>query len=110
MDIVQLKETPLKKIVELMRNGELPYPPAPVSETGAKYPEFPAALEEIAALAGNRDLPKCINCGITGFHYPADRGYAPGHCYSEAGVIEFTRISGCCEFCFDVMFMENEDE
>lgn len=52
-----------------------------------------------------------MNCSQPGFYYPADKAYAHGHCYSEAGRDEFIHISQCCEYCFDAMFKEfvNED-
>lgn len=34
----------------------------------------------------------------------------PGHCYSPEGVREMQRISGCCEYHFDEMFANPEEE
>ena len=91
-----------------------------LKETG--YPETPDAvkdfrgsdftfLDTIKELRTYNPPPTCPVCKHTGFSWPADRAYAPGHCYSEDGVREFTRLSGYCEWCFDwLMRPLDEDE
>ena len=73
----------------------------------ANYPPFEDAYKEAWAMQGS---PKCMNCGKTGFYYPADHAYVEGHCYTLAGATEFASISQCCEFCFDKMFKEREED
>lgn len=79
------------------------YPPPPTPE----YPPFEQALEEV--MANGDSFPKCKICHKTGFYYPADKAYAEGHCYSKLGMIEFTHMTGYCEWCFDNLFKEEDD-
>lgn len=98
----QLKNQSLEQTADLLQaSGE--YPPQP----DPRYPLFPDALREVAKVDPKE---KCVNCGKPGYYYPADKAYAPGHCYSEDGKLEFQRISSCCEFCFDHMFDPDRKE
>ena len=107
MDHQTLKEQSLEQTADLMEAGTLPYPPVYTDEYGNVYPAFPDALRMVAEAAPPE---RCVNCGKPGYYYPADKAYAPGHCYSENGKREFTTISSCCEFCFDHMFAEPEED
>ena len=51
----------------------------------------------------------CIDCGNAPFYAPDSIARRPGHIYSQAGKREF-KISQLCEFCFDAMFSEEDDE
>jgi hypothetical protein len=51
---------------------------------------------------------RCLE-GEPVFYYGGDHARDPGHIYSEAGSREF-RISGLCEFHFDLFTAEPEDE
>jgi hypothetical protein len=102
----QLKNRPLPDIAEDMRAGLLPQPVVIPDGPNGPYPSFPDALNDVVTHGGAS--PRCSNCMQTGYYYPADRAYAPGHCYSEAGVTDFTRITGICEFCFDGMFQVDD--
>jgi len=54
---------------------------------------------------------RCIIGGEKVFYVQDTKARMPGHCYSEAGVREAQRISGCCEYHFDEMFpTDDEDE
>lgn len=98
----QLKSQSLEQTADLLEaSRDYPPPPEP------PYPLFPDALRMVAAA---NPPAKCINCGKPGYYYPADKAYAPGHCYSEEGKREFTTISSCCEFCFDHMFNREQPE
>lgn len=102
----------LIKVRDDMINGRIPIPTRFVNTNGSYWMPFPQALTQVieAQEAGN-PLPKCIYCGVIGYNYPATKAYAPGHCYSSAGVVEFMRISGVCEWCFDrIMQAPDEDE
>jgi len=86
-------------------NGGYPEPP------DSRYPLFPTALGQVEHSESSGDTAKrCYNCGHIGYDYPADKAYAPGHCYSPDGVVEFTRLSGLCEFCFDHLMREPEED
>jgi hypothetical protein len=104
----QLKNRPLPDIAEDMRAGLLPQPIVIPVIDGVTYPDFPSALYDVVQNGGSS--PRCYNCQQTGYYYPADRAYAPGHCYSEAGVTDFTRITGMCEFCFDGLHQDLDEE
>jgi len=86
---------------QLEASGQYPPQPEPA------YPTFPDALREVHE---KQPDPKCPNCHVSGYFYPADKAYAPGHVYSEEGLAEFTRYSRYCEFCFDGLMREPEDE
>lgn len=101
----ELMKLSLPEIADKMEAGELPYPSSPSRERPG-YPSFPNALRDVIRRLAE-DTYLCIVCGMPNYYYPADKAYAPGHCYSEAGVKE-VGISGTCEFCFDNMFEEPE--
>ena len=102
-----LRDQPLTQTADEMEAGQREYPEQHINEDGVVFPAFPAALRMVA----EADPPqKCIACHKPGYDYPADRAYAPGHCYSPSGVREFTSISSCCEFCFDHMMREPDEE
>lgn len=61
-----------------------------------------------AAMADDEYQNRCFY-GEKVFYSPADRAYAPGHIYSEAGVREH-RISQCCEWHFDQLFKEDDGD
>ncbi|QNL30101.1 hypothetical protein SEA_STORMBREAKER_28 [Microbacterium phage Stormbreaker] len=98
----QLKTQSLSDTANYLEQlGDYPEQPDP------RYPLFPAALREVERV----DPPeKCLNCHKPGYYYPADRAYAPGHCYSDAGVREFRVMSSICEFCFDHMFRDPDED
>lgn len=88
---------------ELEASGEFPAQPTP------EYPLFPDALREVANVQDEQLLgSNCHVCKTLGYYYPADKAYAPGHCYTEAGQVEYRNISGYCEYCFDKAFAEQE--
>lgn len=84
-----------------------PFPPEPEPLSGeqalARYNIMRAALD-----SGEATSPKCF-LGETVLFFPADKGYGPGHIYSETGKVEF-RISRFCEFHFDEMMPDEDDE
>lgn len=53
--------------------------------------------------------PKCMRCGHYSFHVTWDHALIEGHVYSKDGVRE-VYISSCCEFCFDLIAEEADDE
>lgn len=96
-------------IADLMDLESLPQPEQYFDEQReVLYPTFPDALRDVQLHGAGS--PVCVHCNKTGYYYPADKAYAPGHVYSEAGMIEFTRITSVCEFCFDHITAEPEDE
>jgi len=106
-DFYTLRDQDLMLTADEMEAGQREFPATHVTNEGVSYPSFPDALRRVA----QADPPnKCVSCRKPGYYYPADKPYAPGHCYSEQGRLEFTRISSCCEFCFDYMFREPEEE
>lgn len=76
------------------------------------YPLIDAALTEVReAQRMGLMQSKCVNCGMLGFYYPAPYAAGLGHCYSEEGMRDYTRITMMCEFCFDRIAREpDEDE
>lgn len=104
----ELKAMPLRDIADLMDINTLPAPETYYDLANhTTYPTFANALREVAQAEDDKaPFPRCVNCLKTGYYYPADKAYAPGHCYSMNGMREFTKISQCCEFCFDYMFPE----
>lgn len=102
----------LIKIRDEMILGNLPSPTRLVDEYGNQYPTFHAALTQVIEVQQfGSSLPRCVYCDVIGYDYPADKAYAPGHCYSPEGVKEFMHISGVCEWCFDrIMQAPDEDE
>ncbi|QOC56117.1 hypothetical protein SEA_ZHENGYI_25 [Microbacterium phage Zhengyi] len=97
----QLKHQSLSETALYLERTHFPAQP------DERYPLFPDAIREVE----RANPPEvCVICGKPGYFYPADRAYAPGHCYSEAGRKEFQSISSCCEFCFDHLFAEPEEE
>jgi hypothetical protein len=53
---------------------------------------------------------RCIVGREKVFYVEDSKARMPGHCYSEAGVREAQRISGCCEYHFDEMFPADDDD
>lgn len=53
--------------------------------------------------------PKCPSCGHYSFHAPWTHALIEGHVYSNDGVREIN-ITGYCEFCFDIITQEEDDE
>ena len=105
----RLKGMSLSDIADEMDKSGL-YPLKPLiqgKQRDERYPTFPDALREV-----ERANPpeRCLNCGKPGYYYPADEAFAPGHCYSEAGAREFQRISSTCEFCFDYIVREPDED
>lgn len=62
----------------------------------------------MATQASSAQTMKCLH-GEPVFYWPYTKGLVPGHIYSEAGIAE-ARISGCCEYHFDSMFPDSEDD
>lgn len=54
-------------------------------------------------------LPPCHNCGHVPFYAPHDEGLVEGHVYSRDGLSEI-RLSGLCEYCFDRITAEPDEE
>lgn len=61
--------------------------------------ELVTALRDFA----EEELPdsRCVHCHRGGFSVPYTHALIEGHCYSPAGVADYTRITKVCEFCFD---------
>lgn len=53
--------------------------------------------------------PVCPKCKHYSFFAPHDEALIEGHVYSRDGMAEI-RITGYCEFCFDLITAEPEDE
>lgn len=53
--------------------------------------------------------PKCPSCGHYSFHAPWTHALIEGHVYSDDGAREI-HITGYCEFCFDLITEEPEDD
>lgn len=53
---------------------------------------------------------RCLHCHRGGIYLPWDEALIEGHCYSEDGMTDYTRITKICEFCFDRLFGEEEKE
>jgi len=51
----------------------------------------------------------CPKCEHYPFFAPHDEALIEGHVYSRAGFDE-VRITGYCEFCFDLVTQENDEE
>lgn len=51
----------------------------------------------------------CINCKKAYFFAPWSEGLIEGHIYSDAGARE-VHLSGMCEYCFDKLTAEPEEE
>lgn len=60
---------------------------------------------------GEEEMPesRCHFCKHGGFYAPYDRALIEGHCYSEAGMRDYTRVTGVCEFCFDSLPQDEEE-
>lgn len=73
----------------------------------------PARKVEICAvaqdLAERYDSQKCIQCKTRMFYAQDTEARIPGHIYSAAGLKE-AGITYLCEFCFDQITAEPEDE
>ena len=83
--------------------------PVPVSTDGQDILNF-AAVQDMRLKAEQDETydRKCIY-GEKVYYVDAIRAYSPGHIYSHEGMSEM-RISGCCEFHFDSMFEERDDD
>lgn len=53
--------------------------------------------------------PRCPRCKNYSFFAPHDEALIEGHVYSRDGLAEI-RITGYCEFCFDLITAEPEEE
>lgn len=53
--------------------------------------------------------PKCPRCRHYSFHAPYDYALIEGHIYSDAGAAE-VYITGYCEFCFDEITEEPDED
>jgi hypothetical protein len=53
---------------------------------------------------------RCIQCKHTGFYAPYSYALIEGHCYSHDGMVDYTRITMMCEFCFDKIHEYDEDD
>jgi hypothetical protein len=67
---------------------------------------------EVTRDLAEKDEKYTLRCiyGEKVFYVEDTKARMPGHCYSEEGVREVQRISGCCEYHFDVMFAPEDDE
>jgi hypothetical protein len=52
---------------------------------------------------------KCLFCGKYAFCVPYSQALIEGHCYSEGGMRDMTRITQVCEFCFDEACARDEE-
>jgi Pyruvate/2-oxoacid:ferredoxin oxidoreductase delta subunit len=52
---------------------------------------------------------RCMNCKKAVFYAPHPEGLIEGHVYSQNGMLEY-RISRYCEFCFDKVTEEDEED
>lgn len=52
---------------------------------------------------------RCI-MGEKIFYHPTDKAYLPGQIYTQAGLDEYRKISGVCEYHFDEWFKEEDDD
>lgn len=52
---------------------------------------------------------RCLSCKEEIFYEKAQSAHREGHIYSDAGLSEF-RISGFCEYCFDKVTAEPEED
>ena len=52
---------------------------------------------------------RCRICGHAGVHIPDERPRFEGHCYTERGVTEYTRMTRYCESCFDKLMLDPDD-
>lgn len=52
---------------------------------------------------------RCVDCKRGGVYAPYTHALIPGHCYSYDGMVDYTRITKMCEFCFDNL-PRHEDE
>ena len=69
-----------------------------------EFEQFERHMERLRAAEGI-----CVICREESFFEQGTKAQRPGHIYSEAGLKEF-KISQCCEYCFDGMFENEEDE
>lgn len=49
------------------------------------------------------DMPdsQCVSCKQPGLGVPYEYALIEGHCYSDAGMRDYTMITRMCEYCFD---------
>jgi hypothetical protein len=68
-------------------------------------------LEQVQKWADG-EIPEatCMNCKKTVIYIPYGYALIEGHIYSSEGMDEYRYISKCCEFCFDKMFEEDDNE
>lgn len=52
----------------------------------------------------------CPRCKHHSFYAPHDEALIEGHVYSHDGMVEATQITGYCEFCFDLITAEPDEE
>jgi hypothetical protein len=53
---------------------------------------------------------RCPRCKNFSFYAPHTEALIEGHVYSHDGMIEATQITGYCEFCFDLVTQEPDEE
>lgn len=75
--------------------------------TDERRTEIVQEVQEIAKEDGYRRT--CVFCRQLVVYLPYDHALAKGHVYSEAGVQEVD-ITGVCEWCFDDVTKEPEDD
>jgi hypothetical protein len=66
---------------------------------------------EVTRDLAEKDEKYILRCifGEKVFYVEDTKSRMPGHCYSKEGVLEI-RISGCCEYHFDEMFAEDDED
>lgn len=71
-----------------------------------------ALIEQAKALAAQATPANSMVCiyGEPVFYLLADHAVIPGHIYSSDGRHEMQQISHCCEYHFDEMFADDDDE
>lgn len=65
--------------------------------------------ESLSKKANEHDGKGCVFCNQKMFWLEHDKGLREGHIYSDAGISE-ARISGVCEFCFDITTLSGNRE
>jgi len=76
--------------------------------TEERRTEIVIKVREMAEAIPHYEL-RCMNCKHAVVDIPYTHALAAGMIYSRAGKREY-RISQCCEFCFDKITEELEDE
>ena len=76
--------------------------------TNERRIEILTRLRDIA----EEEMPesRCQFCRHTGIYAPFTHALIEGHCYSHEGMVDYTRVTMVCEFCFDNLPRPEEEE